>query len=280
MIIQVIGETRENASRAKNGDKDLRVHVKIQIYEIQTPVEGEKMLELGVDHIGSVVLSPGNWRIPEILDTVRLTHGSAAKSSLIPLYSDPDMIYRTADYYQPDILHCCESLTNKGGIRKDIRNFIKFHEGFKKRFPEIKLMRSLPIGQKAMADKTPTLELAGLFEPVSDFFLTDTLLTADRDEPMPDQPEKGFVGITGKICDWETARRLVEKSNIPVILAGGLSPENAYEGILAVKPAGVDSCTHTNLTDNKGNAIRFKKDPDKVRQLIDAVKRAETDIKL
>ena len=61
-----------------------------------------------------------------------------------------------------------------------------------------------------------------------------------------DQPVEGFVGITGKTCDWIAARRLVESSRIPVILAGGLSPENVYEGILAIRPAGVDSCTLTN----------------------------------
>jgi phosphoribosylanthranilate isomerase len=279
MHIQVIGETRENNLPVKNGDKNLPAHLKIQIYEIQTPAEGEKMLKLGVDHLGSVILSRDNWRITEILDTIRLTEGLAAKSSLIPLYSNPDIIYRTVDYYRPDILHCCESLTDSGGIRRDIGNFIKFHEEFKKRFPEIEIMRSLPIGQKAKAGKTPTLELGRLFEPVSDFFLTDTLLTGDGDDPLPDQPENGFVGVTGKICDWETAKFLVEKSNIPVILAGGISAENAYEGVLAVQPAGVDSCTNTNLTDPGGKAIRFRKDPEKVRLLIEAVKRAETDIK-
>jgi len=36
----------------------------IQIYEIQTPHEAEKCIELGVDHIGSVVLILDEWRIP------------------------------------------------------------------------------------------------------------------------------------------------------------------------------------------------------------------------
>ena len=31
----------------------------IQIYEIQTPSEAERCIELGVDHIGSVILSEG-----------------------------------------------------------------------------------------------------------------------------------------------------------------------------------------------------------------------------
>jgi phosphoribosylanthranilate isomerase len=66
------------------------------------------------------------------------------------------------------------------------------------------------------------------------------------------------------------ARDLVQASRIPVILAGGIGPANARQGIEAVAPAGVDSCTRTNALDAGGNPIRFKKDPEKVRALIQA----------
>ena len=42
----------------------------IQIYEIQTPSEAESMLELGVDHIGSVLTSETDWKNPTIKETV------------------------------------------------------------------------------------------------------------------------------------------------------------------------------------------------------------------
>jgi phosphoribosylanthranilate isomerase len=64
------------------------------------------------------------------------------------------------------------------------------------------------------------------------------------------------------------ARRLVDESSIPVILAGGISPENAAEGIRRVKPAGVDSCTLTNAVGEDGRPIRFRKDLEKVRRLV------------
>ncbi|MEM2250793.1 MAG: phosphoribosylanthranilate isomerase [Candidatus Hadarchaeales archaeon] len=47
-------------------------------------------------------------------------------------------------------------------------------------------------------------------------------------------------GGTGKPHDWEVSRRLVERSKKPVLLAGGLSPENVLEAIKVVRPAGVD----------------------------------------
>jgi phosphoribosylanthranilate isomerase len=63
-----------------------------------------------------------------------------------------------------------------------------------------------------------------VFGPVSDYFLTDTLLTDGSG--AADQPVDGFVGITGTTCDWKIAAELVRISPMPVILAGGISPEN------------------------------------------------------
>ena len=58
-------------------------------------------------------------------------------------------------------------------------------------------------------------------------------------------------------------------------MAGGISPENVAEGIRRVKPAGVDSCTRTNALDKNGVPIRFKKDLQRVKRLVHAVREAE-----
>jgi phosphoribosylanthranilate isomerase len=86
----------------------------------------------------------------------------------------------------------------------------------------------------------------------------------------------GFVGITGLTCNWDIARKLVDSTDIPVILAGGLSPDNVFDGIIIVKPAGVDSCTQTNACDMRGNTVRFKKDMAKVKRFVEESRRAET----
>ena len=96
----------------------------------------------------------------------------------------------------------------------------------RRRFPDIAVMRSIPIGAPGRSHAIPSLEWAALFEPVSDLFLTDTLLTVEdvyiNSADQRDQPVPGFVGITGKVCDWIVARDLVQTmSGIPVILAGG-----------------------------------------------------------
>ena len=116
-----------------------------------------------------------------------------------------------------------------------------------------------------------------MFEPLSDCFLTDTMMTGDADHEG-EQPVKGFVGITGKTCNWELAKALVKRSGIPVILAGGISPDNVYECIKQTRPFGVDSCTLTNALDSHGRPIRFKKDQEKVTRFIEEVRRAENDL--
>ncbi|MCP4666974.1 MAG: hypothetical protein GY849_11475, partial [Deltaproteobacteria bacterium] len=73
----------------------------VQIYEIQTPQEAEQCIELGVDHLGSVLLSQEAWRQPSLRDVMRLSEGTDADSSLIPLFQDRDTVYHALDYYRP-----------------------------------------------------------------------------------------------------------------------------------------------------------------------------------
>ena len=66
---------------------------------------------------------------------------------------------------------------------------------------------------------------------------------------MLDLGAKGgkFAGARGETHDWAVSREIVERSRIPVILAGGLSAENVAEAIATVRPWGVDSFTHTDV---------------------------------
>jgi phosphoribosylanthranilate isomerase len=251
----------------------------VQIYEIQDPFEAEKLVEIGVDRIGSVLISETDWKVPGVRDTIQWVRSSLAKSSLIPLYNTLDSVLHSLDFYQPDIVHFCESLADEKDGWGYCRRLIQLQKDIKKRFPQIEIMRSIPIAQSGKNESVPTLELSRWFEPVSDFFLTDTLLTNESGTHVDFQPVRGFVGITGQRCSWKTAADLVESCRIPVILAGGVSPDNVAEGIRRVRPAGVDSCTRTNALDKKGVPIRFRKDLQKVKQLVAAVREAENTLK-
>ncbi len=72
-------------------------------------------------------------------------------------------------------------------------------------------------------------------------------------------PVTGRIGATGKTHDWHLSAEIVRISSVPVILAGGLAPENVREAVLAVRPHGVD--VHTGV-ENPDGSRNF----DKIRQ--------------
>lgn len=50
----------------------------------------------------------------------------------------------------------------------------------------------------------------------------------------------GSAGGHGETFDWEALAPSVRSSRLPVVLAGGLTPENVGDGIAALRPFGVD----------------------------------------
>lgn len=219
------------------------------------------MIALGVDHVGSVLLGDREWRQPLLRETVRVTQRAGRRSSLIPLSGDAEAIARALDYYAPDLVHYCEALGADATPGGEAQAFAR-QALLRERFPQVAVMRSIPIpcsGSRADGDRV--LGLARRFAPISDFFLTDTLLGDPGAGSATPQPVAGFVGITGRTCDWDIAARLVEDSRLPVVLAGGLSPGNVRQAVLRVRPAGVDSCTRTNRLGATGEPVRFSKDP-------------------
>ena len=62
------------------------------------------------------------------------------------------------------------------------------------------------------------------------------------DSGRPDQAVKELGG-TGRRHDWTLSRRIREAVDVPVFLAGGITPENAAEAVAAVGPFALDVCT-------------------------------------
>ena len=252
----------------------------IQIYEVQKPKEAEALLDLGVNHIGSVLVDEEKWKQATVRKTVRVIQANGGRSGLIPILRDPVKIFQALDYYQPDFVHFCEALSPFPGQASMVREFdalLSLQVDVKDRFPQIDIMRSLSVPLVGFGPieeiQKNILHFAGLFAPFSDYFLIDTFIGHPGNPGV--QPVSGYVGITGVPCDWAMAAKVIEASPIPVILAGGLADDNVYDAVVRLKPAGVDSCTRTNAVDKSGRPVRFKKDLKKVRRFVEEVRRAD-----
>jgi len=214
----------------------------VQIYEVQTAFEARQVAEAGVDHIGVLV---GNGEFPREIP-IGAAHGildvipSNSRKVVLTLSSNRIAIEAIAASLQPDILHLGSLLE---GISVDDVRFLK------QNFPSIKIMRSIPVtGEQS-------IQWAKQYETAVDFLLLDSHNREDNQ-----------IGATGVAHDWKISRKIVETVRVPVILAGGLGPDNVAQAIREVGPAGVDSKT---LTDKAGT---HRKDLDKVRKFADLAK--------
>jgi phosphoribosylanthranilate isomerase len=217
----------------------------VQIYETQNCEEAKKLVEVGVDHIGVLV---GNGEYPrefgpeQAKEILRCVTGQA-KKVVLSLSKNLQAIAEIVNKINPDILHlgtAPESLSPQ-----DVQSL-------KKQFPNLKIMRSIPV-----TDET-SVELAKQYNEVADYLLLDTQKKDDTQ-----------VGATGETHDWSISKKIVESMSIPVVLAGGLGPNNVAEAVAVVKPFGVDSKTKT---DNMGS---HEKDIEKVREFVKLAKAIE-----
>lgn len=79
-----------------------------------------------------------------------------------------------------------------------------------------------------------------------------------------DARQDGMAGGTGRTFAWEHAVRLARER--PVVVAGGLTPDNVAECVARVRPFGVDVRTGIETGD--------RKDPEKMRAFVRAVRGA------
>ncbi|MBC8521471.1 MAG: phosphoribosylanthranilate isomerase [Methanomicrobia archaeon] len=118
----------------------------------------------------------------------------------------------------------------------------------------IRIIKKVAVG----GDKEKCLERALAYENVVDAILLDTAAAAGG---------TGEIGGTGKEHDWNISKEIVEHVKKPVILAGGLNPENVAKAIELVKPYAVF------VSSGVESEVR-KKDAVKVKEFIEAAKPA------
>jgi phosphoribosylanthranilate isomerase len=215
-----------------------------QIYELSTAEQAAAIAAIGVDHIGILV---GDGEFPReqpvaAAATIAAAIRPPSRVSALFLGADLARIEQAARTLRPTLVHLGAApwLLSPGDAAR-----------LKRALPGVSIMRSVPVtGPEA-------IDIARAYDGMVDFLLLDSHRAADR--------QIGALGITH---DWTISRRIVETVRTPVILAGGIGPDNVAEAIRAVAPAGVDSKTKTDR--DGGHA----KDLDRVRRFHEAAKAA------
>ena len=216
--------------------------MKVQIYTLQSVEEAIEVTEIGIDNIG---ITPASIGLPGEIsyETAKEICESVEKGTKVALSvsSNIEEIIEMIMFVNPDVLHLC-------GEPGELN--VKAIKSIKERLQKFK--SKLPIMQAISVDDMRALNFAKEYEEVADYFILDTSTTSVQG-----------VGASGNVHDWSISKVIVENVNVPVVLAGGLSPENVKEAIATVNPWGVDSLTHTNRFLKDGS---FAKDIEKVRE--------------
>lgn len=154
-----------------------------------------------------------------------------ARSVALSVASDIAEIVTVAETVRPDILHLCGPT---GALTPSDLALIRSQLG------DTELMQAVAVTGPSAID------VALSFHDLVDYLILDSVT-----------PGIPGVGAAGSVHDWDLSAAIVEAVDVPVILAGGLSPDNVSDAIQRVRPWGVDSLTHTNRLLSGGG---FRKD--------------------
>lgn len=230
--------------------------VKKQIYSIVNYNEAVQTMDAGADHIGLVPMQTGGipaHRVPfDVVDKIYAEcKRRGVKSIAIMLNKDVEEMFFIIKRVNPDIVHIA-------GM--DYTADKSFAERLHNECPGVELM------QAVLVDDESAIDRAKKYAEYCDYLLTDSGLAKDTG-----------IGASGQTHDWNIDRTIVDSVNIPVIIAGGLGPDNVEECIKQIKPFGVDSLTKTSYKFEDGVT---EKDIPKVREFCQRADKAAEEIGL
>lgn len=215
----------------------------VQIYAIKTIQEVQLCIDAGADRFGVVVgeagKTPDETNHAQARVIFQATPPAYPKMALT-VETEIDAIEKMVRETGAEILHLSGDIHKlpPEGVQK-LRDDL----------PGVQVVQAIPVSGPG------AIEIALAYQDVIDICFLDSK-----------DPNVEVIGATGAVHDWSISRQIVEKLHIPVILAGGLSPENVAQAIAAVRPWGVDSNSCTNIPGT------WDKDPDRVRRFVEAAK--------
>ncbi|WP_292389878.1 phosphoribosylanthranilate isomerase [Methanosarcina sp. UBA5] len=226
-----------------------KVKTRTKICGIRSPEEIELAAFYGADAVGFItevpVESPRKLdsdtaanlvsRVPETLSSV-----------LVIMPENADTAVKLVEKIKPDILQIHSRLPL---LELEI---IKEKTG-------IPIIKTLSVPAQGETSGENTASVSSLLEEVSLLGEADIVDSILLDTARPEKP-----GGTGCVHNWNLSRQILEETQLPLILAGGLKPENVREAIRAVSPYAVDTASGVE-TCGKKDAVKIKSFIEEVR---------------
>ena len=204
--------------------------MRVKICGITSHRDAELAVSLGADALGFLVGL--DYRAD---DEITPSHARAIIGRLPPLVSSVLVTHKTEVSW---IVEACKA------IRCDT---VQLHGPFplqkiaslKVCLPHVKIVKTVHVQDER------ALGLASEAGAFADAILLDTM-TESR------------IGGTGKVHDWSISQEIVKSAPVPVILAGGLNPENIQDAIFRVRPFAVDINSGVEEPDGTESAERIR----------------------
>ena len=207
--------------------------VKVKICGITRDDDLQTAVALGADALGFIVGVPSSPRNLSLQQAETLINHVPlfVTSVLVMVPQSVDALLQTCVHLQPDAVQL-----HGAALKDPVR--------LRTTLPNVSLIRAL------------TVKSVPLPEGASNGF----------DAVLLDSFAQGMSGGTGVVHDWNLSKRVKQSIHpTPLILAGGLTPENVQEAIQTVQPYAVD--VSTGVESHPGI-----KDPAKVKAFIRNVK--------
>lgn len=198
---------------------------RIKICCISSVEEARTAIECGASALGLVTEMPSGPGVisEELIAEIAAVVPPGVASFLLTSKQDAGEIIRQHKRCGTNTIQICDTLLT--GSYDDI----------KKALPGIKVVQVVHVsGEESI------IEAVEVSEKV------DALLLDSGNQNLAVKE----LGGTGRIHNWDISRSIVEKSRVPVYLAGGLNMSNVAEAIEKVRPFGIDLCSSVR-TDKK-----------------------------
>ena len=229
-----------------------KVKTRTKICGIRSPEEIELAAFYGADAVGFITEVP--VESPRKLDSDTAAYlvsrvPETLSSVLVIMPENADTALELIEKIKPDIVQIHSRLP-----LLELK-IIKEKTGI----PIIKTLSVPAQGEASSESPGKSAFASSLLEEVSlleDADIVDSILL---DSARPEKP-----GGTGCVHDWTLSRRISEETQLPLILAGGLKPENVREAVRVVSPYAVDTASGVE-TCGKKDAIKIKSFIEEVR---------------